>query len=81
MLGGFISVEKDRAHALVRLDEQSLRTLVRAIIEEIWKMKKHLIGVRVDLAAVSPTQLKEVVRMAWRHMAPREIAADHERNR
>jgi hypothetical protein len=44
-------------------------------------LKKHLIGVRVDLAAVSPTQLKEVVRMAWRHMAPREVAADHERNR
>jgi hypothetical protein len=41
----------------------------------------HLIGVHMDLAAVSPPQLKEVVRMAWRHMAPREIAADHERHR
>lgn len=51
-----VAVEKDQLHVTVRLDKETIQSLVKedpVLFEEIWQNGKHLIGIRFELAKVS----------------------------
>ena len=70
-----ISVEKDQGHVTVRLDRETIETLVNedeGRFEEIWQNGKHLIGIRFDIANVSTEQLHRILEQSWRTKAPKK---------
>lgn len=51
-----------------------------AVYEEIWRpgARKSLVGLRVDLAKVSPERVQELVEHAWRNKAPKRVVAAYD---
>lgn len=73
---GFVSIEKDQDHVLIRLDRENIGKLVRedpAIFEEVWQSKKYLIGIRFELAKVPAKKLQQLVEQSWRMRAPKKL--------
>jgi hypothetical protein len=72
----FIVIEKDRVHVLMRLNPQAVQSLVNedpATYEEVWRMRKHLIGIKFALAKVSAKKLHQIVELSWRTMASKKL--------
>lgn len=73
---GFAGLQKNGTHAILLVDKPSVHALVSeaaAIFEEAWQSKRFLIGVRVELAAVTARRLQQLVELAWRNKAPKKV--------
>lgn len=51
-----------------------------AVYEEVWRpgARPSLVGLRADLAGISPDRVAELVEHAWRHRAPRRLVAAYD---
>lgn len=66
------SVGQDEAAAAVEADD--------TVYEEVWRTagRKIYVGLRVDLAKVSPERVQELVENAWRNKAPKRLVTEHD---
>ncbi|HWH11745.1 MAG TPA: hypothetical protein VG165_11505 [Solirubrobacteraceae bacterium] len=46
--------------------------------QPVFKVRKRLVGVRVDLAQVSEERVRELVEHAWRNKAPKQVVAAYD---
>jgi hypothetical protein len=70
----FVGLELGGKTMTVSLAEKEARSFMAKdpkAYEEIWRNGKTFMGVRVDLAAVSPDRVRELIKASWHHSAPR----------
>jgi hypothetical protein len=68
----FLGVEVGAKSITVRLAEKEAKAIAAEnpkIYEEIWRNGKTLMGLRVDLSAISVDELRDVIKRSWRHTA------------
>jgi hypothetical protein len=71
----FATAPPDGGHLHVFVDEHETRAAVAAggaAYAELW-WGKRLSGLRVTLAAANPTEVRELIELAWRRKAPRGL--------
>lgn len=79
----FAGVEKGGDTAVVSVAQEEAAAAVAAdpdVFEEVWRKAatQVFVGLRVDLAKVSPNRMKELVEHAWRNKAPKRVAAAYD---
>ena len=76
-------LEKGDAHAILcvgRGEAEKLAADQPEVFEEVWRQHGQIfVGLRVDLATVSETQLRELVEHAWRNRAPKRLVTAYDR--
>lgn len=73
----FLGLELGGRSMTVSLPEKEAKALVAKnpkAYEEIWRNRKIFMGLRVDLAAISADEVRELIEMSWRHSAPASVA-------
>lgn len=78
----FAHVEKDETTAIVTLDQATAALAAAAepeVCREVWRRNETIfVGLRVDLARVTRRRMKELVELAWRNKAPRQLVAAYD---
>lgn len=79
----FAGMEKGERTAVFSVGAEEAAAAVAAepaVYEEVWRpgARPSLVGVRADLAQVSPERVAELVEHAWRHRAPRRLVAAYD---
>ena len=82
----FAGLEKHATHAIVAVGQAEAGALAAedpAAYQEVWRDAngRIFVGLRVDLARVPATRLRELVEHAWRHQAPRHLLAADDNGR
>ncbi|WP_188454820.1 MmcQ/YjbR family DNA-binding protein [Virgibacillus oceani] len=78
---GFVSIDKDQSHVMLRLDRETINRVVHddpEIFKEVWRNKKYLIGIRFELAKVPAKQLGQIVEQSWKTKAPKKLIKSFE---
>lgn len=73
----FVGLEVGGKSMTVSLAEKEARSFVvrdPKAYEEIWRKGKIFMGLRVNLAGVSPDRVRELIEASWRHSAPKRKA-------
>ena len=77
-----VHLEKGDAHAIVCVGQAEATALASAepsVYEVVTREHGRIfVGVRVDLAAVEPGRMRELIAHGWRHRAPRRLVAAHD---
>lgn len=79
----FAGLERGGTHATLALAESDVDAALAedpAAIEPVRRSGKP-IGVRVDLAKVTPERFASLTELAWRHKAPRQLVASFDQRR
>lgn len=79
----FLSVhpDDDPPSAIAHVSQETAAAAVEAdrdVAEEVWRThgeRRIFVGLRIDLAAASPEYVNDLVVLAWRHRAPKRLAA------
>lgn len=79
----FVSVhlQEDNPFAIVHVSQADAAAAVTDdsdVFEEVWRnhgQKRIFVGLRVDLAKVSPERYRQLVETAWRNRAPKRLVA------
>jgi hypothetical protein len=79
----FVGVEKGGATAVFAISQDDAAKAVAddpASCEGVWRTAatKIWVGLRVDLATLSPERGAELVEQAWRNKAPKRVAAAYD---
>lgn len=79
----FAGVEKGGRTAVVSVGQEEAAAAVAAdpeTFEEVWRKAatQIFVGLRVELARVSPERLQELVEQAWRNKAPKRVIAAYD---
>lgn len=82
----FASVHNDGDHGsiIVNVDRTDADAAMRNFpdaLEEVWRThggKRIFVGLRVNLGAASREQCGELIELAWRSKAPKQLVAEHE---
>jgi hypothetical protein len=76
----FVHPQPGETHALAfvpQTEAEALADEAPDTFEPVWRSGSIFVGVRIDLARVAPERLSEVIGHAWRHRAPKRLAATH----
>jgi hypothetical protein len=68
-------------HAIVcvgRSEAEAAAVEAPAVYETVWRNGRFFVGLRVDLAEVSPERMRELVEHAWRNRAPKRLIAEYD---
>ena len=81
----FAGIEKGGKTAVFSVSQEEAAAAVASdggAYEEVWRTAgtKIFVGLRVDLATVSPERVGQLMQRAWRNKAPKRLAAadDHQ---
>ncbi|MFI7423259.1 MmcQ/YjbR family DNA-binding protein [Nonomuraea sp. NPDC049684] len=79
----FAGMEKGDATAVFSVSQEEAATAVTAdpaVYSEVWRTAatKIWVGLRVDLAAVPPERIQQLVEHAWRNKAPKSVVAAYD---
>lgn len=79
----FAGMDKGEATAVFSVSGEEAAAAVADdpdVYQEVWRpgARKSLVGLRVDLARVTPERIRELVEHAWRNKAPRRTVAAYD---
>lgn len=78
---GFAGLQKGATHALVSVSQAEAEALAAEDPDTYEAVSRNggriFVGVRIDLATVAPDRLAALLAHAWRHRAPKRLAAAH----
>jgi hypothetical protein len=76
---GFAVIQKDRVHAFVSIPEPNVLAMVAEDPETFAPVRRNekIIAVEVELRRIPSTRLGELLELAWRHNAPRQLVVSH----
>jgi hypothetical protein len=79
----FAVLEKGGSTAMFSVSRAEARAATAAgdgIFEEVWRTAatRIFVGLRVDLARVSPERVRGLVEHAWKNKAPKRLVAEYE---
>jgi hypothetical protein len=80
----FLGVGRDETTAVFCISEQEAdeaATADPASYEAVRRQdaRRSFLGLQAELSRISPERISDLVEMAWRHQAPKRLAADHDR--
>lgn len=80
----FVTIQQGDTHAILHVDRDTAddaATRAPASHETVTRNDGRIfVGLRVDLTATAPSVVAELVRLAWRHRAPKRLVAANETN-
>lgn len=73
---GFVTLQKGDTHAILSVDEPAAEAAVAEdpeACEVVWRNPGIFVGLRVDLARMSGSRVRQLVELAWRNKAPKRV--------
>ena len=78
----FVTIQQGETHAIVHLDRDAADAVAARSAgrhESISRSGgKVFVGLRIDLGALSPSEIAELVGLGWRNRAPKRLVAAHD---
>jgi hypothetical protein len=76
-----LHLEKGGAHAIVCVGNPEAAAAAAheaELREEVWRSGRIFVGLRVDLARITPERMRELIEHAWRYRAPKRLVAEYD---
>jgi hypothetical protein len=74
-------LEKGDRHAIVCVSQEEAKAASAErpdLYQEVWRDGRIFVGMRVDLAKVTRTQMQELIGNAWRNRAPKRLIKEYD---
>lgn len=80
----FLGVGKDQTTVVFCISEQEAEEAAAANPASYEAVRRQdasrsFLGLQAELSGISPGRMRDLVEMAWRHKAPKRLAADYDR--
>jgi hypothetical protein len=80
----FLGMGRDERTAVFCIGEQEAQraaTAVPASFEAVRRQdaRRSFLGLQAELSSISPERIRDLAEMAWRHQAPKRLAAEYNR--